>query len=387
MARNRRIIFATQQVAIKGDGATTYRVIHGAQSFNKTTTFNLEQVFVLGQLAIYENIEGVPNVEATMSKVLDGYPLIWHEASVDSPEPTLIARANTKCLIALSIYPDTNSSATGVGGSEAEISGAFVTSLSYNFPVDGNFTENVTFQASDIVWANDPRMTQGSPWPGANTLNVTGGFPGNDDAPIGSGGVNRRENFIWDYSSAFGVDDNGQIADPDASTVPPEVDGISPSGTNEKTGDAYNSSIQSIVVNCNLAREDIFQLGRRTQYFRTLQFPTEVTCEITVIGGSGDMVSTTERGIYTASDAGQCSEGGNLADRTIRLATCEGTRIYLGKKNKLSSVSYSGGDAGGGNVTITYSYSTFNDLTVVHSGDPNPNGATWWTNRADWLTD
>jgi len=38
--------------------------------------------------------------------------------------------------------------------------------------------------------------------------------------------------------------------------------------------------------------------------------------------------------------------------------------INLGAKNKLSSVSYSGGDTGGGNATITYSYSNFNEMTV-----------------------
>jgi len=41
----------------------------------------------------------------------------------------------------------------------------------------------------------------------------------------------------------------------------------------------------------------------------------------------------------------------------------------LGTKNKLASVNYGGGDAGGGNVTVTYSYTTFNDFTVMHPHD------------------
>jgi hypothetical protein len=49
------------------------------------------------------------------------------------------------------------------------------------------------------------------------------------------------------------------------------------------------------------------------------------------------------------------------------IVTCEGTSIDLGHKNKLQSVNYTGGDTGGGNVTITYSYSNFNDLVVVHN--------------------
>ena len=36
----------------------------------------------------------------------------------------------------------------------------------------------------------------------------------------------------------------------------------------------------------------------------------------------------------------------------------------MGGKNRLSSVSYGGGDAGGGNATCTYSYINYNDLDV-----------------------
>ena len=43
----------------------------------------------------------------------------------------------------------------------------------------------------------------------------------------------------------------------------------------------------------------------------------------------------------------------------------------------------SGGDAGGGNVAVSYSYTTFNDLTVMHSGDPNTNYT--WDQRGQYL--
>ena len=66
----------------------------------------------------------------------------------------------------------------------------------------------------------------------------------------------------------------------------------------------------------------------------------------------------------------------NLSNQVIRVATCEGTRIYLGTKNKLASVNYGGGDAGGGNVSVTYSYTNFNDMTVMHPQDPST-GIPW----------
>jgi len=48
-----------------------------------------------------------------------------------------------------------------------------------------------------------------------------------------------------------------------------------------------------------------------------------------------------------------------------------GTVLNLGNKNKLSSVSYSGGDTGGGNATITYSFVTYNSL-IVDGGNAAP---------------
>ena len=36
----------------------------------------------------------------------------------------------------------------------------------------------------------------------------------------------------------------------------------------------------------------------------------------------------------------------------------------LGGKNRLASLTYGGGDAGGGNVSVSYSYTNFNELDV-----------------------
>jgi hypothetical protein len=42
--------------------------------------------------------------------------------------------------------------------------------------------------------------------------------------------------------------------------------------------------------------------------------------------------------------------------------------IDLGKKNKLTSVNYTGGDTGGGNATTTFSFQTFNKLNIIPTG-------------------
>lgn len=377
---NKRIYFAVQQVGLKPDGDTgAFNELHGVQSVGITTNFNLEQVQELGQLEIYENIEQIPDVEVTMTKVLDGYPLIWHRATQEATAPTLAGRSNEKAIFALGIFPDTNDSASGPARSIVQCSGMFVSSLAYNFPLEDNFSEDVTLVGSDKQWYNDPK------WASSPTLVFDGAFAANNDSPIGQGGVNRRENVLFDYNAASGLDTNGMVADPDATVLPPDVFGISDSGTNEESnGQDKDAHLSSISVSADFGRTEIFELGRRAPYHRTLDFPTEVTTEIEVTTTSGDMKSATEDGILSTG-TGTCVDQGNLTNRTIRIAVCEGTRIYTGLKNKLSSVNYAGGDAGGGNVTVTYTFSTFNDLTVLHSGDPNSNGSTWWTERGTHL--
>ena len=90
MSSNNRIFYACQGVAISNMGnsgtlpATALgaaNMVHGVQSVSMTTTFNPEQAFELGQIEIYENIEGTPDVEVTIEKAIDGYPLVYHMAN------------------------------------------------------------------------------------------------------------------------------------------------------------------------------------------------------------------------------------------------------------------------------------------------------------------
>ena len=193
--------------------------------------------------------------------------------------------------------------------------------------------------------------------------------------------------MIFDYDNTVGLDTNSMVADPDTTILPPDVFGISDSGTNELVGDERGAHISSISVSTNLGREEINEQGRRTPYHRFVTFPIEVTCEIEVTTSSGDMVSAIEEGIYSTGAGAQCTDNTNLRNRTIRIATCEGTRIYLGAKNKLSSVSYGGGDAGGGNVSVTYTFTTQNHFTVLHINDPSASGSAFWNNRSTYLVE
>tara|TARA_R100000808_G_C2155293_1_gene167392 strand:+ start:6863 stop:8044 length:1182 start_codon:yes stop_codon:yes gene_type:complete len=388
-----RVYFANQQVAFKPDGTSAGNLLtaHGVQSVAVTTTFSLEQAFELGQLAIYENIEGVPDIEVTCSKVLDGYPLLYHLAThgtfageVDK-SPTLAGRSNRNCVVSLGVWPDTVDAATGRPQQIMEASGMFASSVSYNFPLEDNFSEDLTLVGNNKAWAAEGHaatQARGCATPGWFLDSMTVGAFNSEvaDEPIGTGGINRRENLAFNATTASNAGGTAYTR------LPTDIPGVDGNGWMNPRNPDNVAHLQSISVSTDLGREELFELGTKQPYARVVTFPVEVTCDIEVLSLSGDLVNALADGCSTSEDP--CAPGGvvdNLSNQTIRVATCEGTRIYLGTKNKLASINYGGGDAGGGNVTVTYSYTTFNDFTVLHPQDPDISGSNWWTNQSRWL--
>lgn len=355
-----RLFYAVQQVGFAQLGSNTFSAAHGVQSVGITTSFNLTQVFQLGEIQIYHNIEGVPDIEITMEKVLDGYCPLFLKATKGATGTGLSGRSAVKSIIGLSLFGDTQNAASGTPVAQMVCSGMVPSQISYRFPIDGNYTEAVTFVGNNKTWVYAAPFT------------FSGAFT-NTDSPLAisnSGGVQQRKDMLFattvPYSGAY-IDANNMLADPNCTILPCRaggIPGISASGTNNRnSAGEYGAHVQSITISTNLGREPLFEQGRKAPFFRFATFPTEVTCEIETTSTSGDLVQATEAGIINQVD------GTNLYDQSIRIATHEGLRLNLGVKNKLSSVSETGGDAGGGNVTTTYSYTTFNDLYVSHWND------------------
>lgn len=342
---NKRIYYAVQEVAVAPVGTTTFsaaHAVHGLQSVGINTRFNLEQVFEIGQLAIYANIENLPDIEMTMEKVIDGYALIYHLATAGATSGTLAGRSNIRASVCLSIFDDTADSANAgaTQRSEVECSGVFISAVNLTFPVDGNATESVTLVGNNKIWRT-------------SSFRFTGKFPAANetpDAPIASGGVQRRQHVLMGTSGSI---------------FPADIDGLDGSGYNvaDVAGD-FGVHFQSIRVSCNFGRENLNELGRKGPYHRYISFPVEVRSDFEVLSLRGDMVSATEAGVYAG--------GSNLQERQIKIKLYSGLVVDLGVKNKLSSVSYGGANAGGrgGNATVTYSYTTFNDFLIQDPSDP-----------------
>lgn len=377
MSQNDRIFYACQAVAISdmgNDSLTLNEIVRGAQSIGMTTNFNLEQAFELGQIDIYENIEGVPDLEVTMEKVLDGYPLIYHMATtgIGVTESGLVGRSKQRADVRLGIYSDGLNNVVSAGppavdqnngNAEVEVycSGMYMSSISYSFQTDGSATESVTLVGNNKQWltGNDVKILD------ATVGSISDGLNGND-SPLAlgsdanpSGGIVQREDFLLE-----------------ASIMPRLIKGVydGPGTTaTHPNGSGYGNAwdhlnrkptihVQSVSISTDFGREDILELGAKTPYARPANFPIEVTCEIEAVTTSGDFVSAYEYGdenLYATTDSGN-----NTRNEAIFFYTRAGYGFDLGDKNRLQSVTYGGGDAGGGNASCTYSFSNFNVLDV-----------------------
>lgn len=354
-SNNRRIFYPIEQVSFAPDGTNNWVAAHGAQSVGITTTFNLEQAYELGQLAIYDNLEQIPDVEVTMTKNLDGRPLIYHLATQGSVSATLVGRSAVKTNVALSVFSDTLNSSSGTPLAEVTMSGMVVSSLTYTFPVDGFCNESVTLVGNNKVWR-------------ASAFTTSGTFLDNADGPASGLHVQRRSDVLFTLpSGGTPKDANGQYIAL-TTILPTDIDGITASGTNPPGSTGNSAHVQGITISADLGRDQILELGRLAPYFRYATFPIEVTTEITTLPTQWDNISATEAGGNNGAGPGL-----NLRNQSIRVYTGDGTFISTGTKNKLASVAWGGGDAagGGGNVTLTYRYTTFNDLTVMHPADPS----------------
>jgi len=363
MSSNKRIFYACQAVAIADIGTAVYttgNMVHGVQSLSTNTTFNPEQVFEYGQIEIYENIEGTPDVEVTIEKAIDGYPLIYHMASTGvaglaASQSGLAGRSKQQCDLRLGIFDEgalnVAGSTTNGGKAEVEVycSGMYIGSVSYTIPVEGFCTESVTLQGNNKQWLT-----------GSNVFisdTLAGEFDGADvplargDANNPSGGVQRREDVMLATS-----------------IIPASVTGVVGTGVGNGISDGVPYvHIQNVSISTDFSREDILEIGSKTPYYRPAGFPIEVTCEIEAISGSGDFVSAYEEGNPTLFNT--TASGDNTAEEKIYFVLRGGHAFDLGTKNRLTSVSYGGGDATGGNVSTSYSYTNFNDLDVQWSGD------------------
>lgn len=392
---NTRVYYAMQALALGKMGQTSLQdswqvsdgstppntgklmVMHGVQSVGINTNFNLEQLFELGQFALYVNQEDVPDVELTVERLMDGYTLTYHAATMDAPNPTLTGRSDSRTDARMVIGRTVDGTVTSgnTGASELYNSGMYISSIAFNFPTDGNFTESTTLVGNNKKWIADSGDTDAVLLNADATINMISGVFGDDSPNTSHGNVLRRQNLITGTGGLLlGLEQvRYRTVLPTFITNITQTSGVNTrAATNAGAFSTADVHVQSVSVSTDLGRTAINQLGTRTPYSRYVEFPVEVTTAIEVIAIAGDNIDAIETSVA------------NLSNHEIIIVCDDSTVVHLGKKNKLSSVTYGGGDAAGGNATISYNMSTFNDFTILHSGDPIlsvNNGSGYWTDH------
>lgn len=190
----------------------------------------------------------------------------------------------------------------GGGGSGMNISDAGISGATWTFTSEGIFTEEITFTGSSK---------------GISASSLV--------APVSA------------QESGAGVE------------FRPHFQGVSVGG-----GGFSGGLLASVTVSASIGREQLFALGQYSAVANYAGTPAEITYEIeTYASSAGDGTSIGD------SDYG-C--GSSTSFFPISVSSCGLT--ISSSKAAFAGVSYGGGDTGGGNATITYTYTAFNDLVV-----------------------
>jgi hypothetical protein len=386
---NKRIFYASQSINIQpvstgtadpinyrdpthytqfGNGSS-WVVPLGLQSAGVSTTFNSEPVSQLGTLQVYSQTETSPEVEVTLSKVLDGTAPLYSicTAKVNESDTSELKSINADITevssnmvnVRIAVTKDTGAAATGTANYYTLCERMYLSSVSFTFPVDGNATEEITLVGTNKSWNSGPLTLPGD----------------NNGTPYGTGTeavVSRQYISVTGTDTAATRDSNGKISvNPANSILPTRLPKYIINGVSQP-------HLQNITINANFNRENINELGFFGPYYKYTSFPLEVTSEFEVIAVSGDLVSANDFE-YKDNEGNDMTtfscttKYDNVKDEEIVVKVCgniAGSNLYLdlGKKNKLTSVNYTGGDTGGGNATVTYSYQTFNKFNVIPEG-------------------
>jgi hypothetical protein len=316
---NQRTFYACQGVALTPlkpvpnsvDTFTpgTKSFVHGVQSIGFNSTFNIENIFELGQLEIYDAKLNSADIEITIEKVLDGYRTCWGIITDNADDKTLAVCSKQRVNLDFAVYADTGNAGNGAAEITVQCTGMYVNNVTYTFPVDGNLTESITLVGNHKQW-------------GDGSLTVPSAVSGGTDNPAAAGDtILKREDVV--------------VTSPGSAKA------------------------QNVTLSLNMNREDVFEFGKRIPYAKLATYPIEVTAEIESLL----IPSENEDDANFDADTNALP----IKNATISVAV-PSLNISLGSKAFLTGISQAGGDATGGNATITRSFTAYNTFTVNDTG-------------------
>lgn len=307
-----RVYYSSQGVSV-GLQTGTFATVEGGQSVGISANFSLEQAFQMGRVAIYDNIMTDGEVTITTSKILDGNDTIYKLATGAAGLSPIVNQSETEFKVR--VASNTNEGATALDASAqlgTEVTGCFLSSVSYTIPSDGFATEEVSFVGDNKAVGSSKSVSA----PSGSTTRAT-------------------------YRQMF---------DQAGSSLPAEVSGL---------------NVTNVAISADFGREAMFKLGQFRPFHRYANFPFEVTCEFTVSNTSTDQSPIDLDGVTATSD-------GNLPSKQNIIVKLTDAQGFAGSHGyefhvsgaRLNTLSQDGGDTGGGNATTTLGYQTFNELSI-----------------------
>lgn len=322
MAGNSRIFYALQQVKV---GST---VLNGVQSVGASSTTNVENFSRFGSVGattILQDLDLEITIENALgsgwANVLGAMSFTGISTAIDTPVTVEIQYL------------------TATGHSMVTTLSAILSSYSIQMGVDGPATESVTFQnAGNAVFT-----------------------AGTDDTALGTPagsvcGVITRPDFSG-FKTAYS--DDACAASPTWGNV------------------ATYSNVLSVSASMDIGTEKVNVLGQSLSFGKYVTFPIETSMEVEthLDPSSGTEADTddTMGGFNSGSLANPTDT--SLIDRTYQTLIQLPSNYYFMEGARLTGVSRSGGDVGGGQVSITSSFSSVNDLGY-QTTDPGANIGT-----------
>lgn len=315
---NKRVFYATQAVLLGDSGATlgASHVLKGVQSVGVNTSIPRRDIRDLGKPSPSATLESTPEVEATIERFIGSVTDVIFPSSGGNLLANAVHAKEYDMLLLVGEEAreqvDTSGASTQA---ELKLSYLQVSSVSYTFSVDGPVTESIGFSGHNKEWST------------TRTFSSTGqlGF-------THSGDLAKRS----DYNTS-------------SSIVPSEVQG----------------TIQEITISLSLDRRQILDLGKRqgassmsqSNQYKLLNVPVAVTTEIKTVVKEKDFSGDID--VQSFSNA--------PASKQIKVVlTLSGSNLTfdMGSENYLTDVQRSGGDAGGGNIEASYSFSNYNTFSM-----------------------
>lgn len=311
----KRVFHACQGVAIDGNP------LAGVQNLSVRTSNDTHVVDNFGSLDIAGVYADNPTSTITLSRVINASADIRYPTNSELHEvlPSITTNGKYLCLF---IGDDTKDIAGNTAGTSIKYNNIVYNRYTYNFVVDGNFTEDIEIISNEKIIGN-------------NDCDITS----MESLPTGSGiDLARRQMFSSSYN----------------------------------LGEKFPASgnLQTLTIDIPFNIQTVQEFGKpisdNTKKYRYATMPVEITVEATIQYTPSN--SNDEYDNYGFSSSGvSCNSGGNLPTTdSLSFGFCSGINFQI-DNCILNSVNYDGGGTDGSYVQFTYSYSCYNQFKIASS--------------------